>query len=136
MTISDLRGDSTLSNLVFSDGHVSFHWDNENHGVDFLVCLETSSLVSNMNSELYCVHPRLLKIGDYLRVDPESKRYIAPTDSLIGTMQVVREGLHLALGRHSEEFRLLLQIKNSGLVLACPIRDETSVQITPLLQSR
>jgi hypothetical protein len=136
MTISDLRGDSTLSNLVFSDGYVSFHWDNENDGTIFLVRLETDTLISNLNSQLYCVHPRLIRLAEFLWVDPVSKRYIAPTDGLIGTIQIVREGLHLALGRHSDEYKYLLQIRNSDLVLASPIRDKTSVQINPLLQSK
>jgi hypothetical protein len=132
MTVHDLRGDSTISSLQFLDGHVSFLWDNENDGTTFLVRLETDTLISNLNSHLYCVHPRLISLAEFLWVDPVSKRYIAPTDGLIGTMQIVREGLHLALGRHSEEFKSLLQIRNSMLVLACPIRDEASIEVTRL----
>jgi hypothetical protein len=129
MTVHDLRGDSTISILQFLDGHVLFLWDNEGDGVLWQVRLPTSAVLIDSNTQLNYVHPWLLKLADHLSVDPRSSRYVAPTDGLIGTMEMVRQGLHLALGMRMDEAEFLLQIKNSSLILACPVKNLDVIEV-------
>lgn len=130
MRVDELTGDSTVSDMQFSDGIASLLYEDSDSGLRFRVCVPTNSLFSEASTETGSVHVRLVSLADLLPIDPISGRYSIPNNFGV-LMTAIREAGHLALGRRATDYPTLLQVRGYRILLACPIRSAEDVTVLP-----
>lgn len=128
MTISDLNGDSTVSDVCFKNGCIECQYRDGDTGENYDISIPTQRFFSYAASEFESVHIRIIDLKDKLPIDPKSLIFCAPQD-FVKQMQATREGFLLAVGLSSCEWPLFLQIRGYELLIACPIQSEESVRV-------
>jgi len=128
MNISQFGGDSTLSNLEFKDGEVSFLFEDYDTDKKFRVSIKTNSFYSEASEEEGSVHLRLELISEILDVDGNSGIYIMPSE-FNKQMVVNKKHYNLALGLRSKEYPFMFLASGSCKLLVCAVKNEKEISI-------
>ena len=131
MKINNLNGDSTVTGVVFQDGRVRCKFIDGETGAEYEISIPTDRFYSAASSEEGTVHIRIVDLAEKLPIDAKSQRYMAP-EGFAAQMRVTFEGLIMAVGLHSKEWPLFLQIRGNQMLVACPIMGERDVDVRPL----
>ncbi|PAB55463.1 hypothetical protein [Anaeromicrobium sediminis] len=127
--IKNLSGDSTVENIKYSNGVVTCIYDDYDLEKRFSIDIVTDVLYSQGVSEKGSVHVRILDLSKYVPINQPSGIYVFPKD-FGQQMKLVRNGLHLVLGKKQKEYPYFLQIRGYKILLACPIKSIEDVKVT------
>lgn len=134
MNLHELSADSKIEEIDFSEGHITFIFEDFFQDRIFEVKIRTDvAFINNKLDEFayeYC-NIRKYKLSDHLPIDDKSKFYVMPPD-FISQMKVARQKFHLAIGLNSAEWREFIQVIGYGIIIACPVKNEDSIEITEI----
>jgi len=128
-SIHDLNGDSTVKNMRYEDGKakcIFIDGDSENI---YSIQVRTEMFFSENCSEEGSVSVAIYSLKDYIPVDKQSGRYIAPSD-FGKQMNLYKKGLNLALGKKLSEYPYFFMISGYKVIFGCPIKSEEDINVT------
>lgn len=132
ITVNSLCGDSTVQFINYQD-NVILKYEDYDSDKTFEIIIETDTVYSMLGFKP--VHPvfvKVLEACEYIKVDTVTTKYVAPEDS-IELIKLCREGLHLLLGKQSSEWRYLFQVRDRGVLFACPVKSFSNIKISELI---
>jgi hypothetical protein len=128
LTVRDLHGDSSVSDVTFTGGYVCCRYEDDFSGETYRVSIPTLALFSQASAEEDVVHTRIIDLKSRLPVEPSSQIYMAP-HTFDAQMRAAREGFLLAVGLNSRNWPLFLQIRGMKVLVACAFQKEEDIQI-------
>ena len=135
MTVFDLRGESTVSSVLFKNGKLCFQFIDGESDEEYAIEVLTSFVYCRpAPARAGTVYIEIKTLSDYLPIDNESQRYMLPAE-FKEQMTAVRKAFHLVVGQKATEYPLMLQIVDGGIYLACPISSIDSVEVTALIDA-
>ena len=123
-----LSGDSTLYDVRYANGCLSFRYADYDSDEIYLAKIQTRLMYAEEGESHYPIHVRLINLSDHLASEQNSGRYVAVED-FGRQIQAVRECWHLAYGLQTAEYPYLFQIRHSSVVLACPVFGANAVSL-------
>lgn len=131
MKISELSGDSSVTDVAFSSGEIKCKFEDAGTGSRYSISVPTQAVYSQGSAESDSVHIRIIELREVLPIEPNSQIYLAPHDFGL-QMRAAREGFLLAVGLKSTDWPLFLQIRGYRILVASPLQSEESICIQPI----
>lgn len=128
MKLSELSGDSSVREIQWKGGSVSFIFEDNESDKTFLIEIETQRLFSEKTEEMGSVHLILESAETYLPIEQKSKIYIMPA-GFNKQMELNRIGLHVMIGLNSLDFPYILRAVGYKQLLVCPVKNEESIKM-------
>jgi hypothetical protein len=131
MRISELNGDSTVTDVTFASSQIKCRFVDGETEIAYQVSIPSNVLYSQNSSERGSIHVRLLNLQDILPIEPDSQRYLPPK-KFEDQMNAAKQGFMLAVGLKCFEWPLFLQIRGYQILIACPIQNEGTICVEPI----